>query len=153
MTTKTALDQARILAAHLRTKQEQDFLQAFLKEAELQNRPSAHRYVNTLWTRFLSSTQGQTLLVVQEAKPQDMQEARMLRVIRGKLEQGGRLLPRERDLVEALSMPAKQATTDPELLQRIQGVLDRLAPKARSDRDARALCGHLQQWLRKQGKS
>lgn len=152
MTTKKALDQARILATHVRGKRDQDFLQAFLKDTELQARPSAQRYVGGLWSRFLGSQQGQMLAVVHDAKPQDMQEARLLRGIRAKLEQGQRLLPRERDVVESLLTPkGKTSSMDPEVLRLTRELMERMSPMSRSDRDVRALCGHMQQWLRKQG--
>jgi len=152
VTTKTALDHARILATHVRGKRDQDFLQAFLKDSILQARPSAQRYVEALWSRFLGSSQGQMLVVVQGAKPQDGQEARLLRGIQAKLEQGQRLLPRERDAVGSLTAPrGKTAAMDPEISRRIRELLERMSPMARSDRDVRALCGHMQQWLRKQG--
>jgi len=150
--TKSALDQARVLAAHVHGKRDQDFLQAFLQDANLQGQPSAQRFLKSLWTRFQRTAQGQMLQVLQAARPQSPQESRQLRSIQAKLEQGSRLLPNERDTLEALTQPAKAAGMDPSLLEQVSETLKRLSPLARSDRDVQALCGHLQQWLRKQGR-
>ena len=148
---RTATEQARILAKHLRQDPKtQNFLTAFAQDEVLQKRASALRYLGALWSTFLRSSQGQILLLSEGAKPRDAQDARMLQAIRSKLERGERLLPRERDLLEELTTP-KAVTLPPEVLETVRGSLRQLAPLGRSNRDVRDLCGHMQQWLRKQG--
>lgn len=147
---RTPAEQARILSAHLRDPRAKNFLKAFLQDEVLQQRASAQRFLTALWSQFRNSIQGQLLLTVEEAHPRDAQDQKQLRAIRARLEQGERLLPRERDLLEELAAPKTKALS-PEVVQAVQTVFSRLVPLGRSDRDVRALCGHLQQWLRKQG--
>lgn len=151
MTTKTPLDRARILVAHARWERDKNFLQSFLKDTELQGQLSAQNHVAALWARFLQSPTGKSVVALETAKPPGSLEEKLLRTFRAKLEKGGRLTPYEQDQIESWNRPVPK-TTDPETLSQVHKALECLVPLMRADRDTAALCGHLQQWLRKQGR-
>ncbi len=152
MPTESPIDRARILLANVQGLRDKNFLRTFLQDETLQRQSSAQGMLERIWSGFLRTPQGRTLLAVRQASNQHPEESKFLGKIREQLERGQLLRPSEREHLGELVSPPTEAGPGPELLARVADLYRALLPFRRKSRKTEILCGTMQRWLREQGR-